>query len=66
MIIAGRKLFGLPTADLLSSVGFSRLITMDLHADQIQGFFSQPVDHLTVLPMMVSYFSKKKLHIKKC
>ena len=32
-------------ADLLSAIGFDRLITVDLHADQIQGFFSQPVDH---------------------
>jgi ribose-phosphate pyrophosphokinase len=33
-------------ADLLSSAGINRLITMDLHADQIQGFFDVPVDHL--------------------
>ncbi|GAP71695.1 ribose-phosphate pyrophosphokinase [Candidatus Symbiothrix dinenymphae] len=33
-------------ADLLSATGISRLITMDLHADQIQGFFDVPVDHL--------------------
>jgi len=48
-------------ADLLSAVGFDRLITMDLHADQIQGFFNQPVDHLTALPLFVEYFAKKKL-----
>jgi len=48
-------------ADLLSAVGFDRLITMDLHADQIQGFFSRPVDHLTALPLFVDYFSKKEL-----
>ncbi|MSR89227.1 MAG: ribose-phosphate pyrophosphokinase [Candidatus Margulisbacteria bacterium] len=48
-------------ADLLTSVGFDRLITMDLHADQIQGFFSQPVDHLTAMPLFVDYFSKKNL-----
>jgi ribose-phosphate pyrophosphokinase len=48
-------------ADLLSAVGFDRLITVDLHADQIQGFFSQPVDHLTALPLFVEYFSKKNL-----
>ena len=47
-------------ADLLSAVGFDRLITMDLHADQIQGFFSQPVDHLTALPMIVDYFLRKR------
>ena len=33
-------------ADLLSVAGIDRLITMDLHADQIQGFFDVPVDHL--------------------
>ncbi len=33
-------------ADLLSTAGVTRLITMDLHADQIQGFFDVPVDHL--------------------
>ena len=48
-------------ADLLSSVGLDRLITMDLHADQIQGFFAQPVDHLTAMPLFVDYFSKKDL-----
>ncbi len=48
-------------ADLLSAVGFDRLITVDLHADQIQGFFSKPVDHLTALPLFVDYFKKKNL-----
>jgi ribose-phosphate pyrophosphokinase len=48
-------------ADLLSAVGFDRLVTMDLHSDQIQGFFSQPVDHLTAMPLFVDYF--KKLNI---
>lgn len=48
-------------ADLLNAVGFDRLITIDLHADQIQGFFGQPVDHLTALPLFVDYFSKKQL-----
>jgi ribose-phosphate pyrophosphokinase len=45
-------------ADLMSAVGFDRLVTMDLHSDQIQGFFSQPVDHLTAMPLFVDYFSK--------
>lgn len=48
-------------ADLLSAVGFDRLITMDLHSDQIQGFFSQPVDHLTAMPLFIDYINKKKL-----
>lgn len=48
-------------ADLMTAVGLDRLITVDLHADQIQGFFNRPVDHLTALPLFVDYFSKKQL-----
>ena len=48
-------------ADLLSAIGFDRLITVDLHSDQIQGFFNQPVDHLTSLPLFADYFLKKEL-----
>lgn len=48
-------------ADLLSAVGFDRLITVDLHSDQIQGFFNQPVDHLTCLPLFIDYFKQKHL-----
>ena len=48
-------------ADLMSAVGFNRLITMDLHSDQIQGFFSQPVDHLSSLPLFSDYFLKKSI-----
>lgn len=48
-------------ADLMSAVGFDRLITMDLHSDQIQGFFSKPVDHLTALPLFVNHFLKLNL-----
>ena len=48
-------------ADLLQAVKIDRLITMDLHADQIQGFFDVPVDHLTAMPLFVDYFKKKNL-----
>jgi ribose-phosphate pyrophosphokinase len=48
-------------ADLLTAVGVDRVITVDLHADQIQGFFNSPVDHLTALPLFADYFKKKKL-----
>ena len=48
-------------ADILTAVGLSRFITVDLHADQIQGFFNLPVDHLTAFPLFVDYFKKKKL-----
>jgi len=42
-------------ADMLSTAGISRLITMDLHADQIQGFFNVPVDHLYASGVFVDY-----------
>jgi ribose-phosphate pyrophosphokinase len=42
-------------ADLLSKAGANRLITMDLHAGQIQGFFDIPVDHLFAAPVMLEY-----------
>ena len=48
-------------ADLITAVGLDRLITLDLHSDQIQGFFSKPVDHLTAMPLFVDYFRKKNL-----
>lgn len=43
-------------ANLLESAGATRIITMDLHADQIQGFFNIPVDHLNSLVLFVTYF----------
>lgn len=45
-------------ANLLEAAGADRVITMDLHADQIQGFFNIPVDHLTSLPLFVSTFKE--------
>jgi len=42
-------------ADLLSAAGVDRIITMDLHADQIQGFFDVPVDHLYASALFVPY-----------
>jgi ribose-phosphate pyrophosphokinase len=47
-------------ANLLTTAGANRLITMDLHADQIQGYFDIPVDHLQALPLFVKYFGNKK------
>ncbi len=43
-------------ADLLETAGFSRVLTIDLHANQIQGFFNLPVDNLRALPTFISYF----------
>jgi ribose-phosphate pyrophosphokinase len=44
-------------ARMLESAGADRVLTMDLHAGQIQGFFSKPVDHMTALFMLTQYFS---------
>src|ERR671930_1100652 len=43
-------------ADLLQVAGVDRVLTMDLHAGQVQGFFDVPVDHMTALPMFAQYF----------
>ncbi|MCH7843269.1 MAG: ribose-phosphate pyrophosphokinase [Chloroflexi bacterium] len=48
-------------ADLLTAAGADRLLTVDLHAGQIQGFFNIPVDELTTLPIMADYFAAKEL-----
>ena len=48
-------------ADLLTAAGADRLLTIDLHAGQIQGFFNIPVDELTALPLLVRYFRNKNL-----
>jgi ribose-phosphate pyrophosphokinase len=45
-------------ADLLTTAGASRVLTMDLHAGQIQGFFNIPVDHLFAVGVFIDYFSK--------
>ncbi len=46
-------------ADLLTVAGANRLLTVDLHAAQIQGFFSIPVDELTALYLLANYFAEK-------
>jgi ribose-phosphate pyrophosphokinase len=48
-------------ADLLTVAGANRLLTLDLHAAQIQGFFNIPVDELTALNLLGDYFTGKKL-----
>ncbi|OFY70155.1 MAG: ribose-phosphate pyrophosphokinase [Bacteroidetes bacterium RBG_13_42_15] len=49
------------SADLLGTAGVDRIITMDLHADQIQGFFNVPVDHLYGSAIFAPYIEKLKL-----
>ena len=46
-------------ADIITSAGANRVMTMDLHAAQIQGFFEIPVDHLYGAPLLAKYFKKK-------
>ena len=48
-------------ANLLVAAGASRVLTMDLHAQQIQGFFDIPVDHLYAAPVMYEYLKKKQI-----
>jgi ribose-phosphate pyrophosphokinase len=43
-------------ADMLQAAGVDRVLTMDLHAGQIQGFFTIPVDHMTALPLFAQHF----------
>ena len=46
-------------ADLITVAGVDRVLTMDLHAGQIQGFFNIPVDELTALPLIAEYFQER-------
>ncbi len=51
-------------ADLIQTAGANRVIAMDLHAAQIQGFFNIPIDNFLGLPILVNYFLDKKLNSK--
>jgi ribose-phosphate pyrophosphokinase len=51
--IAGRLI-----ADLLQTAGANRVLTMDLHADQVHGFFNIPVDHLTAIPTIAAHIKE--------
>ncbi|MCL6552088.1 MAG: ribose-phosphate pyrophosphokinase [Firmicutes bacterium] len=48
-------------ADLLTTAGIHRVLTLDLHAGQIEGFFTIPVDHLRALPLFADYLARKHL-----
>lgn len=48
-------------ADLLTTAGITRLVTCDLHAAQIQGFFNIPVDEMQALPLLCNYFKQIKI-----
>jgi ribose-phosphate pyrophosphokinase len=49
-------------ADMLEVAGVDRVLTMDLHAGQIQGFFTLPVDHMTALALFAQYYRDKGLY----
>ena len=49
-------------ATMLEAAGADRVLTMDLHAGQIQGFFTIPVDHMTALPLFARHFRRRGLH----
>ena len=53
-------------ADLFKTAGADRLISVDLHADQIQGYFDGPVDHLMALPTLTDYVKQKYGHEQLC
>ena len=46
-------------ADLLTAAGANRVLSVDLHAGQIQGYFNMPFDHLTAMPLFTDHFSRK-------
>jgi ribose-phosphate pyrophosphokinase len=48
-------------ADCIEAAGADRVLTMDLHSPQIQGFFKVPVDHLYAMPVFVEYFKRKQI-----
>lgn len=48
-------------ANLLETAGATRILTIDFHSPQVQGFFDIPVDHLTGIPILADYFEKKAL-----
>ncbi len=52
-------------ADIITTAGADRVLTMDLHAAQIQGFFNIPVDHLLGIPVLAGYYKKKEFDKEK-
>ncbi len=49
-------------ADMVQAAGADRVLTMDLHAGQIVGFFGVPVDHMTALPLFARHYRRRRLH----
>jgi ribose-phosphate pyrophosphokinase len=57
--LAREPISGKLLADLLTAAGANRVVTVDLHSGQIQGFFNFPVDHLTALPVLADHLREK-------
>ncbi|MBC7645442.1 MAG: ribose-phosphate pyrophosphokinase [Thermoleophilia bacterium] len=56
--VSGREpITGKLVADLLQTAGVHRVLSMDLHTGQVQGFFDIPVDHMTAVPILANYFT---------
>ncbi len=53
-------------ANLITGAGCDRVLCVDLHAAQIQGFFDIPVDHLTASPVLVEYYQQRKDELGDC
>jgi len=53
-------------ANLITEAGCDRVICVDLHAAQIQGFFDIPVDHLTASPVLVEYYQQRREELGEC
>jgi ribose-phosphate pyrophosphokinase len=61
---AGEPITARLVADMIDTVGVNRVITVDLHTQQIQGFFSCPVDDISVVPLFGDYYRKKLASLK--
>lgn len=65
--VSGREpITGKLVADLLQAAGVDRVLSMDLHTGQVQGFFDIPVDHMTAVPILANYFHDLGLHGEDC
>ena len=51
-------------ANMLVKAGVNRVLTLDLHAVQVQGFFDIPVDNLFTMPLFAEYYNEKGIHRK--
>src|SRR3546814_13864015 len=57
-LVTGVQTCALPISDLLKTAGVDRIVTVDLHTDQIQGFFDGPVDHMRAQKLLTGYIAE--------